>query len=474
MKPIKILLIDDDEDDYVLTRALLSESINGDKYLLDWCFNYSEGINAIVKNWYDIFLVDYRLGKNTGIDILQEASRSNCEKPIILLTGKGDSSIDAEAMSLGAADYLIKDEITSSLLDRTIRYNYERYKNFKNIKESENKFRLIFERSKDPMLITDLSGRIYEANAAAIEFFGSSKEIFLQQNARLLYKNKNDRELFTGLLRGKGSVIDMEVEMLAANKQVKYCTLSSFLQFQHDQNEELYYSVIHDLTGRKQLEDQKVLEGKLAAIGRIAKNLAAEIYNPLSNVNLAIDELRIDNHIQEDVILLDIIKKNCDRINDLTSQLIECTQVSSLKKEKIDFKEVIRKSVTEAEGLFNLSIEANTPDDSVWLNADESSLSSVFINIFKNAADAVHALGGRVVVNVQHGDEGLKIDILDNGEGISEEDLDKIFEPFFTTKPRCSGLGLTYSQRIIKAHEGTLFVKSRKNEGTKVSILLPT
>jgi PAS domain S-box-containing protein len=473
MKPIRILLIDDDEDDFVLTRDLLSESTFGKKYQLDWCYNYSEGINAIVKNLYDVFLVDYRLGKNTGIDILQEASLSNCDKPIILLTGKGDIHIDEEAMVLGAADYLFKDELTGSLLERIIRYNCERYKSFQKIKESENKFRLIFERSKDPMLITDITGKIFEVNTAAINFFESSKEVFLQQNAKSLYKHPSVRDVFTHTLQEKGSVTELDVELLTSKGEIKYCSISASLQFQQEEGTELYYSVIHDLTGRKLQEDQKMLENKLAAVGRIARNFAAEIYNPLSNVNLAIDELSLDNHNQEDVILLDMIKKNCIQINDLTSQLIESTQISSLKKKKVDVRDVIKRSVSEAEGLFNLDIEAFTPEDSIWLHADEESLNSVFISIFQNAADAIYARGGKVIVDVQQNTEVVTIDILDSGEGISEEDLDKIFEPFFTTKSRSSGLGLTYSQRIISAHDGKLSVNSKKDEGTKVSITLP-
>jgi len=474
MDPIRILLIDDDEDDYVLTRDLLKDSVYASYYILDWSNNYSEGLNAIARSQYDIYLVDYLLGNKTGIDLLVEASRFKCDKPIIVLTGKGDDKIDKEALKLGAADYLVKDEISSSLLDRTIRYNYERYKNFQRLKDSETKFRMIFERSKDAMLISDINGTIHEANPAALVFFETTYEVLLQQNSNSFFRNKDLRDKTVAELEEKGSVTDVELELITTTGKSKYCSVSSFLQFQQEEKKELYYSVIHDLTDRKQKEQQLILEEKLSAIGRIAKNLATEVYNPLSNVNLAIDELRTNNHNQDEVLLLDLIKKNCDKINDLTSQLIECTDLASIKKKRIDFTGVVKRSVDEASGLFNLEIVSNISSESIWLNANESGLNSVLINIFQNAADAIHPDSGKVIVDVQQNPEGVMVEILDNGKGIAAENLDKVCEPFFTTKSRSSGLGLTYSQRIIKAHNGKLLINSIPHKGTSVSIILPS
>ena len=142
MKEIKILLIDDDEDDYILTRGIFDQVSN--QYSLYWVNSYDKGISAILKKQYDVYLVDYRLGKNTGIDLLTEAVNSGCEQPIIILTGKGDSTIDVRAMNIGASDYLVKDEIDPYSLDRSIRYSIKQAETLKALKDSESKYRAVF------------------------------------------------------------------------------------------------------------------------------------------------------------------------------------------------------------------------------------------------------------------------------------------------------------------------------------------
>ncbi len=120
-RTIKILLIEDDEDDYILTRELLSE-IQGRKYQLDWLDNYDAGLSAVFRQEHDLYLIDYRLGAHSGIELLKEAASAECSALMILLTGQGDHDLDLEAMKAGAADYLVKGEISAPLLERSIRY----------------------------------------------------------------------------------------------------------------------------------------------------------------------------------------------------------------------------------------------------------------------------------------------------------------------------------------------------------------
>src|SRR5437588_1566698 len=105
-KELKVLLVEDDEDDYVITRDLIS-SISAHKITLDWVRDYQVGLDAMCGNGHDVYLLDHRLGEHTGLDLLREAQRSGCRKPVILLTGQGDQEIDEEAMKAGAADYLV-------------------------------------------------------------------------------------------------------------------------------------------------------------------------------------------------------------------------------------------------------------------------------------------------------------------------------------------------------------------------------
>lgn len=124
---IKILLVEDDEDDYVMTRDMLSE-IEGASYSLDWAPTYNAALETINRNEHDVCLFDYRLGEHNGIELLHEAVKNGCKLPIIMLTGHGDHEVDIKAMKAGAADYLIKGKIDASVLEHSIRYAIERKK----------------------------------------------------------------------------------------------------------------------------------------------------------------------------------------------------------------------------------------------------------------------------------------------------------------------------------------------------------
>jgi signal transduction histidine kinase len=140
IQPMRILLIEDDEDDYILTRDLLAE-IDVWRYSLDWKTSFQAGLEAIATCDYDVCLLDYRLGEHNGLELLRRAVGSGCKTPVIFLTGQGDYEVDVEAMRAGAADYLIKGQITAPLLERSIRYSIERKRSEQALKESENQLR---------------------------------------------------------------------------------------------------------------------------------------------------------------------------------------------------------------------------------------------------------------------------------------------------------------------------------------------
>ncbi len=127
-QPLRILLIDDDQEDHILTRDLLDEAL-GEKpgFVLDCASTYDEGLDALRNCRHDLYLLDYRLGKYTGLDVLRDPAVQNCEGPIILLTGQGEREVDLEAMEAGAADFLTKDGLTAATLERAIRFALDRF-----------------------------------------------------------------------------------------------------------------------------------------------------------------------------------------------------------------------------------------------------------------------------------------------------------------------------------------------------------
>ena len=120
-KPVRVLLIDDDQDDFFLTRDLLADVPRG-RYTIDWVPSYEAGLLALCDGTHDVYLLDYRLGAQTGIELLEEAHSRGCSGPVILLTGQGQSRTDLDALDAGADDYLEKAGLTPALLERAIRY----------------------------------------------------------------------------------------------------------------------------------------------------------------------------------------------------------------------------------------------------------------------------------------------------------------------------------------------------------------
>src|SRR5690606_26061819 len=117
---VRILLVEDDEDDYVLTRELLAEGFGG-RFTVDWAESTAAGLERLTTLSYDVALVDYNLGSNTGIELLRDAVARGCRTPIVMLTGQGDRATDLAAMHAGAADYLVKGRVTGDMLERAIR-----------------------------------------------------------------------------------------------------------------------------------------------------------------------------------------------------------------------------------------------------------------------------------------------------------------------------------------------------------------
>lgn len=122
---IKVLLVEDDEDDYVITRDLLSE-IRGKQFSLEWAKTYAQGLELMARKQHDVCLVDYRLGPHNGVELLRAATERGCQSPVILLTTADHKEIDVEAMEAGASDYLVKGRLEVNSLERSIRYAVQR------------------------------------------------------------------------------------------------------------------------------------------------------------------------------------------------------------------------------------------------------------------------------------------------------------------------------------------------------------
>lgn len=232
-KNMKILLVEDDEDDYVITRNMISE-INEKKFEMEWVSSFHEGVDSIWQSNYDVCLLDYRLGKHSGLELLQKVKAKHIDLPIIVLTGAGDREIDLQVMNEGAADFLVKGKFDASGLERTIRYAVAHKNSVKALRDAEKHlrdreaaFRLMFADNPLPMWVYDLETlKFLEVNERAISYYGYSREEFLRMFIEDIRPTEDKKKLrdhikseraalensghWRHLLKG-GRVIDVEI-----------------------------------------------------------------------------------------------------------------------------------------------------------------------------------------------------------------------------------------------------------------------
>jgi len=190
--PVKVLLVDDDEDDYIITRDLILR-IAG-RYRLEWVNNFQAALDAIQRREHDIYLLDYRLGERTGLDLLRESQQLNARGPMILLTGQGDHEVDMQAMKAGAADYLVKGQLNADILDRAIRYAIKGKHAEENLRRDRDLISRIMETSPVGIVVADQTGKITFANHRAEEVLGLAKDAVARGTCSVLDWKTTDPE----------------------------------------------------------------------------------------------------------------------------------------------------------------------------------------------------------------------------------------------------------------------------------------
>ena len=461
----KILIVDDDEDDYFIISDYIKE-IEGNHFETDWCGEYSVAMEKINSSSYDIYFVDYRLGNQTGLELLKEAIKSKCECPIILLTGKGNKDIDVEAMRSGATDYLIKSELTTEKLERCIRYSIDRAHSLRKIRGSENKYRNLFTHSKDAIFIADQSLSFKEVNSTSSQLFGYSMDELLTKNLYEFIEDENVKKDISRLISKEENINDLEIEITDKDFERKPCILTISAEAANE-DKHLFHGILHDITNLKKAEKVKFQAEKLAANERLVRILAHEIRNPLNNISLSVDHIKVSDPKQKP--LIDIIKRNSIRINQIITELLDSTKPLELIFEKHSLQEILEESLAVAIDRINLqriTVEKTLPPGPCFISADKSKLKIAFTNIFINAVEAMEAGKGVLTISLKEINNIYRLSIQDNGSGISQESLPKLFEPFFTMKKNGMGLGLAASQSIFQSHRAAVQVKSEVGKGT--------
>jgi PAS domain S-box-containing protein len=464
----KILIVDDDEDDFFITSDYI-RNIPGDRFIVDWSYNYNDALQKLVSNEYDIYFVDYRLGIKTGMDLLTDAIAEGCEAPIILLTGKGTQEIDVKAMESGAYDYLIKSELNTEKLERCIRYSLERASSIRALKANERRYRSIFEKSKDVVFITDSDFKIIDINYAATELLDYELNELINNDLFISFKNKSDKNYILEVLNDVGEFFEYEADLVSKNGDIKNCIVSASIEINNN-GEQYIQGIIHDNTSRKRAEKTALQAEKLAATGRLVRTLAHEVRNPLNNINLSIEQLIQQASDEDAKLYLEIVQRNGKRIGDLITELLNSSRLSSqINLHKTSLQAAMDNAISAAIDrmtLKRIDLQVSYPEQECFVLLDPEKIQLAFLNIIINAVEAMEEGEGIMKITIYAEEEEYFVEITDNGSGISEENMSRLFEPYFTSKRNGMGLGLASTLNIIQSHNAHIDVQSELGVGT--------
>ena len=391
--PMRVLLVDDNEDDALIAEAMLTR-VRGRTFDVQWVSTFRQGLERLKEDTHDICLLDYCLGKETGLDVLGEALRFGCRVPIIMLTGTTDPEIDMQAIKLGAADYVVKGETNPGLLERVIRHAQERRK-------------AAIERERLTHELLESSRRLGMAEVATDVLHNVGNVL-------------NSLNVSAGLIAQH--VRDMPIQ------DVK--RISSLLEHH---KEDLGSFLTQDAKGQKipafllQLGDH--LRDQHAQTCQDLDSLIGQI-DHVNDIITAQQDLTQTNAIHEPMILKDLIESALD----MNAQELERQHIT-ITRDYADLPQVITDKQSIVQIANNLIRNAQ-----VAIQQQDSDLRHITIRVHLHSADK-----NRVIVQIR-----------DTGIGIPNENLQKIFAQSCSTSGSDQGDSLHRNAIAAKNLGGSL------------------
>ncbi|MFD0676410.1 MULTISPECIES: PAS domain S-box protein [unclassified Paenibacillus] len=329
--------------------------------------------------------------------------------------------------------------------------------------------------TSDAIHVMDLQGNVLLTNKAFETIFGWSEEDTVGKQIEHIppsYEHEFER-IRQSILLGEPIA---DYETVRSTKDGRYIDVSTTISpIRNGQGDIVAIaSISRNITLRKQTEELLRKSEKLSVVGQLAAGVAHEIRNPLTTIRGFVQLQK--NRGPLATSHLDIMLSELDRINFIVSEFLVLSKPQASLFELGDVQAILRDIVLLLDSqanLNNVQIEMQVEEDIPNIFCEPNQLKQVFVNVLKNGMEAMPD-GGKLLIHIEYNPAGsVIVRIIDQGHGISEEDLPRLGEPFFTNKESGNGLGLMVSQRIIANHKGSLLIQSELGKGTCVEIHLP-
>ena len=356
------------------------------------------------------------------------------------------------------------------------KYEYKNLKKERELASTEAYLRLFFEHADDAMAVFDLNNKIINVNPAFEKLYGWTREECIGNSLQLtppenvkVAKNRFDR-----LLGGERFPLletqDMKKDGTVFDAQISLSPIFN------PHGEMIAVSVIsRDISYIKENERLIIQSEKLKLAGEIAAGVAHEIRNPMTVISGFAQMMNADEQSPYKRYT-ELIQSEIERINLIISEFLVLSRPQAEMFKPVNMEKIV-KYIAD---FFTIEMQNRHIDFSLQLNhhytiinGNENHIKQVFINLIKNAIEAIDH-DGKIHLELNHHDDRLVISIKDTGIGIPQHLLEKIFEPFYTTKSKGTGLGMMITNKIIQEHKGTINIRSEENVGTEVLISFPT
>ncbi len=478
-KTLKILIVEDSEDDALLLLVQLRKS----GYQPDFMRveTRESMLTALDQRTWDVVTSDYVMPRFSGLHALSVLRESGLDLPFIIVSGNIGEDVAVEAMRAGAHDYVLKGNLArlAPAIERELR-EAETRRARKRAEEERIRLAAAVESAADAVVITDPRGMIQYVNPSYEKISGRTRQEVEGQELHILDSGKRD-EPFPRRMRDAMKRDGALTGRLTSTKKdgAPYEEECTYSLIKAPSGEVLNYVFLkRDITDKLRLESIAQAVDTMNNIGYIFTGVRHEIGNPVNAVMMGLSLLKakIDTFDKATIAkYIDRALDSCEKVEYLLRSLRSFNMFEKPELQDVDMKDFMGNFLALVrEDFEKKGIAIDIEQDAERVYADPRLLQQVLLNVFTNAADALkERKDPRISASVSSSGSMVRIRVRDNGSGIPEERLKDLFKPFHTSKSHGTGLGLVIVKKMLTMMNSTITVTSRKDEGTTVELFVP-